>query len=186
MIGGRSGGWIGPFAAAVVLLLVQAGHLWGQALPAATGAGRYIAIGGSFAAYRSPYNDREVAGYSAYADVNLTRRFGIEAEARRLRLDTDEDTRSATYLIGPRVSMKWPKYRPYAKALVGTGQFTYPFGYAHGSYFAIAPGAGLDISVLHGRAYLRVIDFEYEAWRQFTFGSARPYGFSSGISVRVF
>ena len=173
-------------AAAVLILLLHPARTHGQALPTATRSGGYIAIGGSFAGFRSPYNDRWVAGYSLYADVNVTRRFGVEAEGRRLRFDTGEDTRSATYLIGPRISTTWPRYRPYAKVLAGTGQFTYPFGYAHGSYLVVAPGGGLDVSLLHGRAYLRVIDYEYQIWRQFTYGSSRPYGLSSGISIRVF
>ena len=176
---------VGLFAA-VVLLVFHPGLGFTQALPAASSLGGYITIGGSFAAYRSPYNNNEVAGYSLFGDVNVTRRFGIEAEGRRLRFDTDQDTRSATYLIGPRISTTWPRFRPYAKVLAGTGQFTFPFAYAKGSYFVIAPGGGLDISVLHGRGFVRVVDFEYQDWRQFTYGSSHPYGVSSGISIRVF
>jgi hypothetical protein len=182
----RAGVFFAVGALVLLKLFLIPGLSYGQAIPTATRSGGYIAVGGSIAGYTSPYTAHEVAGYSLFADVNVTRRWGIEGEARRLRFNTDQNMHSATYLVGPRISTTWPKYRPYAKVLVGTGQFNFPFGYAHGSYFTGALGGGLDVNVLHGRAFIRVIDFEYQGWKDFQTGSARPYGLSSGISIRVF
>ena len=179
---------LSAFAAAFVLFFVS-GHalqLQGQAIPTAKRGGGYIAVGGTFSGFQSVYNKQWVEGGTAFVDANLTRRFGLEGEARFLPLGAQSGTKTSEYLIGPRVSATWPKYRPYVKVLVGTGRFTFPYDYAKGSYFVLAPGAGLDIPILHGRANLRVIDFEYQGWKDFQFSTARPYGFSSGLSIRVF
>ena len=42
----------------------------------------------------------------------------------------------------------------------------------------------MDIALSH-YVTLRAIDFEYQHWPQFPFGSFSPYGISSGIRVRV-
>lgn len=173
-------------ALSLLLLAGRTSALHAQALPTATRSGGYISVGGTFSGYQSLYNKTQVAGGTVYADANLTRRLGLEGEARFLRLHTQSDTRTSTYLVGPRISTSWPRYRPYVKGLVGMGKFTFPYNYAQGSYFVVAPGAGLEIPVMNGRVNLRVVDFEYQAWRGFNFGRARPYGFSTGLSVRVF
>lgn len=160
--------------------------LAGQAKPAATGPGGFIAVGAGVSGYHAPYGETKNVGFSLFVDANPTRGFGLEAEARFLKLHTDEGEKSSTYLLGPRVSAPWNRYRPYGKLLFGNGRFTYPFDYATGSYFVYAPGAGLDISILHGRAVVRAVDFEYQQWHDFTFGSAHPYGVTSGILFRVF
>ncbi len=195
MIGRRSRSHRGPrldrrlrsllAALAAIVLAADAPRLSGQALPAATGPGSAITVGATASGFHVPYGQQNNFGFTLYADANLTQHLGLEAEARWLRLHTQEDTRSSNYLIGPRVSARVGPFRPYGKVLFGSGRFTFPFAFAKGSYFAIAPGAGLDLPLLHGRAAFRVIDFEYQDWPDFTFGAAHPYGISTGLSVRV-
>ena len=52
---------------------------------------------------------------------------------------------------------------------------------AHG----VAPGGGLDYWMKNDRVSVRVVDFEYQIWPQFTFGTLHPYGVSAGISLHI-
>ncbi len=159
---------------------------YGQASATAVGPGGYVAAGGRFLASRSPYISQQVVGYSVFLDANVSRRIGIEAESQRLFLPSPEGTRSTAYLVGPRIAANKSRYHPYAKFLVGEVNFKYPYQYAKGNYAVFAPGAGLDVSILHGRAYVRICDVEWQYWKDFTFGSAHPVSVSSGLSVRIF
>ena len=70
------------------------------------------------------------------------------------------------------------------KFVAGVGRVTLPFRYAHGSFLAYAPGAGLEVAV-NDRVSVRVIDVEYQHWPQFPFGALSPYGISTGVSMRL-
>ena len=159
---------------------------FGQASYTADGPGTYIAVGGTFSAYESDYGKRLMGGPTVFVDGNLYRRIGIEAKASWLNYHTDDGTKEQTYLIGPKISLKGRTVRPYAKLLAGRGEFEFPFGYAHGSYFVAAPGAGLDWRVSRSRLSIRVIDFEYQIWPGFSYGPLHPYGASMGLSWRVY
>jgi hypothetical protein len=156
-----------------------------QAIPTATAPGLLIAVGGGGASmFQSGYGRNNIFGLNSYADLNLGG-IGIEAEARFLRYHTSEDVTENNYLIGPRVTLMHTRaLRPYVKFMVGQGHIVFPFRYAQGNYFAYAPGAGVEYSI-HERYIVRVIDFEYQTWPQFTYGNLNPYGISAGISLRL-
>jgi hypothetical protein len=156
----------------------------GQAKYAGIGPGSLVTVGGTVSAYQIDYGHRYLGGGSVYADLNLTWRFGIEGEARLLRYNQQADTHESTYLAGPRVSFGKGRWNPYVKVLAGVGKFNFPYDYGYGSYFVVAPGAGVDLR-LNQRVRLRLVDFEYQDWPQFTFGPIRPYGISTGISFSV-
>jgi opacity protein-like surface antigen len=155
-----------------------------QALPAATGPGAYVSAGVGYSAYQVDYGQRVLGGGVAFVDVHPTWRYGIEGEARLLNKNTSEGVKESMYLAGPIVYVRSKKLRPYAKFLAGAGKIDFPFGYAKGTYFAYAPGAGVDY-VLGDRMSLRLIDVEYQSWPQFTFGNLHPYGVSAGIVIRL-
>jgi hypothetical protein len=155
-----------------------------QALPTATGPGRYITVGVTGALFDSNYGQRWVSGYSIYADVNRTWRYGAEFRAQSLRYNQEQGIRETSYLVGPRVTFPHHRWLPYARVLLGAGIFNAPYNYATGSYFVVAPGGGVDYTI--GRVKVRLIDLEYQAWPNFTFGELHPYGGSAGISLRVF
>jgi len=165
-------------------LWVLAAACHGQARYAGTGPGSLVTIGGTVGGYQIDYGKRYLGGGALYADLNPTWRYGIEAEARLLRYNQENDTHLSTYLVGPRVSFGTHRFNPYAKVLVGLGKFNFPYDYATGNYFVIAPGAGVDMR-LTDRIKLRLVDFEYQEWPQFTFGSIHPYGISTGISFSI-
>lgn len=169
-------------SAAGFWLLVAVCH--GQARYAGTGPGSLVSVGGMVSGYNIDYGKRNLGGVTVFADFNPTWRFGIEGEARLLRYHQENDTHLSTYLVGPRVSFGKHRLNPYAKVLVGLGQFNFPFNYATGSYFVLAPGAGVDYRI-NQRIKLRLVDVEYQQWPQFTYGAIHPYGISTGISFSI-
>lgn len=156
-----------------------------QAVPTATGPGGRLSLGIAASAFQSDYGKRTIGGGAVYVDANLTMHLGIEAEARRLQYNEEAGIRQTTYLAGPRLTLRPHAFSPYAKLLVGIGQFHFPYGYADGRYFVVAPGAGIDYRLRGGGIKLRLIDFEYQDWPQFTYGQLHPYGLSAGLSIRL-
>ena len=156
-----------------------------QAITTASGGGSYVAVGGAVTAMRNPYGQRTLLGGVVYTDSNMTPRVGLEYEGRFLRYNLNEEVTQSSYLAGVRVAV-WGDRRmqPYVKVLGGLGRMTFPFHYATGSYFVIAPGAGVDYQ-LSGRWTARLIDVEYQDWTGFSYGGMQPYGVSSGVRFRM-
>jgi hypothetical protein len=169
-----------------LILALSTSLSFGQAKYTATGPGTYINVGATVSGFESDYGKQKLGGGALFVDANLYRKIGVEFEGRRLQYNNDEDLRESTYLVGPKYSFKGHRLRPYAKFLVGRGHINFPFNYATGSYFAMAPGGGLDYRVGRSRLSIRVIDFEYQIWPQFTFGPLHPYGANVGLSYQVF
>lgn len=167
-------------------LLVTSGFrsLHGQAQPAASGPGSYVAVGGAFSGYYNPYGQRDLAGSTFYADVNPTWRYGFEGEMRSLKLNQDENVTLKNYFVGVRVSAFPGRISPFGKFMVGAGRINFPFLYAKGTFFTYAPGAGVDIRV-NDLITVRTLDFEYQMWQDFPYGNFHPYGLSTGITIRL-
>src|ERR1035437_8344618 len=117
---------------AVCLGLGRTAHA--QVMPAADAGGMRLSAGGTVSDYVLGYGKVKVLGASAFVDVDALRHFGFEGEARWLvfHLKADRngpaaDEHAATYMIGPRYSRYYGGFQPYAKALVGFGQFNYPY-----------------------------------------------------------
>jgi hypothetical protein len=167
-----------------LIFLPRLSGAFGQAVPTATAPGAYVSVGGTYSVFQSAYGQRVLGGAGAYVDINRWRQVGIEAEGRWLRQNKLANTTETTYLIGPRVEIRRGRFSPYVKTLVGLGYFNFPYDYARGKYFVIAPGAGVDFNLGYNLK-IRLIDVEYQAWPQFTFGNIDPYGVSVGISYHI-
>jgi opacity protein-like surface antigen len=170
----------------LITLGTAVGSLQAQAVATATGPGSYVAVGGGISAFNADYGHNQIAGGYLFVDTHPQWRIGFEGEGRFLRWHAREQVTEAEYLGGIRSDL-WPRYRrlmPYAKFLAGAGEISLPFRYAHGGFLTYAPGAGLDIA-LSDRVTVRAVDFEYQHWPQFTYGALSPYGFSTGLSVRL-
>ncbi len=172
------------------MIAIAAPFCAGQALPTASGPGTHIDVGAAYSYFQTDYGQNHLGGLTAYGDVNLTWRYGIEAEANYLRYHQQEDVTETTYLVGPKIALRPGNLRPYVKVLVGNGTLNFPFNFAVGNYFVIAPGAGVDL--LLGKFTVRALDFEYQDWPLFTSfvngptTPLHPYGISAGISYRVY
>ena len=156
-----------------------------QAVPTATGPGGRLSLGLAASGFQADYGKRDIGGAAVYLDANLNLHLGLEAEARRLQYREEAGVRQTTYLAGPRLTLRPGALSPYVKLLAGIGQFRFPYGYADGRYFVVAPGAGIDYRLRGGGIKVRLIDFEYQDWPQFTYGQVHPYGLSAGVSVRL-
>jgi hypothetical protein len=181
--------WIPATALLLTALIVCAGRAAAQEMPTETKPGAFIAAGGTVSAFKLDYGVHRLGGYSAFVDLNLTTHYGIEGEARWLVFNQQANVNTKTYLVGPRVlfdPLILHGVTPYVKFLVGNGKFNFPFNFATGSYFVMAPGAGVDVPIGHSRLSVRLIDVEYQVWPQFSFGNLHTYGASTGISYRIF
>src|ERR1700760_935603 len=168
----------------LLLLLLPGTKANAQAVPTATGPGTSIVAGGGASLFDSSYGQRELGGGFVFADIQPHWCFGVELEARYLRLHTSEEVSEKNYLAGPRVLLRSGQWQPYAKFLIGDGHIDLPFHYAHGDFLALVPGAGLDREV-NDYINVRAIDVEYQLWRETPFGDVRPYGISAGLSFRL-
>jgi hypothetical protein len=158
----------------------------GQAIATVTGGETSLSAGATFSQYQMDYGKRALGGYAIHADWDRTRRWGVEFEARVLRLNQEVGTHETTFLVGPRYILRRKVFSPYAKLLLGDGKFHYPYNYAEGSYFVLAPGAGVEVRMGESRYSIRLVDFEYQSWPNFSFNGLNPYGVSGGLSVRIF
>jgi hypothetical protein len=171
--------------ALVIVLLCLTPLLRAQSLPTASGEGGYTMVGGGGSLFQIDYSRRDLGGLVAYADINPAWRYGIELEARTLRYRAVEDVTEASYMVGPRISLRpGSRLQPYAKFLIGDGRITLPYHYATGSFLAYAPGGGVDYQ-LTDRISIRIVDFESQMWPDFPYGQLCPYGVGTGISFRL-
>lgn len=157
-----------------------------QAIATATGPGTYVTLGGGLSAVNTDYGRSRMVGVFTYVDINPEWHLGLEAELRSVRWNSRDRMAESSYLAGVRAPL-WSKPAhliPYAKFLAGAGEITLPFKYAHGSFLAYAPGAGLELAV-DERLSVRLIDVEYQHWPAFSYGALSPYSLSSGISFRL-
>ena len=157
-----------------------------QVVESADAGGLRMSAGVTVSGYYVGYGERKLLGYTGFVDIGPRGFLGIEAEARQLVFNQLADVHVATYLAGPRYPFREVgRFQPYAKALIGVGEFNFTYNYAHGSYLVIAPGGGVDYR-LNGRMRLRLADFEYQSWPQFTFGAIPSYGVSTGVKFLIF
>jgi hypothetical protein len=178
-------------AACVLLLAALMGgmvRVYAQSPESAVGDWSSLSVGGSFNATRLQYGQHWLLGGSVFADANFTWRYGIEGETNWAVLRQVEETHATTYLIGPRYQLAGlgddAKLRPYVKFLIGDGYFNFPYSYAYGNYFVMAPGAGMDYRV-NQRIRLRLFDVEAQYWPGFTYGSATNLSVSTGVRYRI-
>jgi hypothetical protein len=155
-----------------------------QAPESATGGEQHLSVGGDVNATYLGYGKLWIGGAGASVDVSLNPWLGAEGEANFTFYNKFANTHATTYLGGPRYTFRaidsGYRFHPYVKCLAGGGYFYFPYNYGRGSYFVLAPGAGVDYQLTH-RLRLRLADFEYQYWPQFTFGAMDNYAITSGV-----
>lgn len=159
-----------------------------QAVPTGTGLDEGVhrwEAGGMVSYYAGQWGNRNLGGESAFVDFRRSPRISYEGEVRLLNLNEEPwvQAHQSTYLAGVKVPYHKGPLTYYGKLLIGDGHFDYSYGYGTGNYFVVAPGGGIDYAIRHSRYTIRVVDFEYQDWVNFYFGSLRPYGVSSGFAV---
>ncbi|HWA93602.1 MAG TPA: outer membrane beta-barrel protein [Terracidiphilus sp.] len=180
------------------LLIVSAAAFQARAqvAPAANHNRFHVDVGGFGSAFQPNYAGGGVTGSSnwlfgagAFADVSLSRWVQIEAEARWLRFNQFVNIHQDNYLIGPRVPIHtFGKFTPYGKFLFGIGHMNFEFNATSCRCSDLVYGGGVDYK-LSNRWNVRAVDFEYQQWPSWYVNQnaqLHPYGFSSGISYRLF
>jgi len=175
-------------ALAAVLLTACLGTprmLYTQVRPQAIAGGLRLSAGGTGTGYYLQYGERKMIGASAFVDADTKHGLGIEAEGRWIEFHQSDDVHVETYSIGLRYHINFRRFQPYAKGLIGYGDFNFPFSYAHGRYLVATAGGGLDYR-LSRRIHIRVADVEYQDWPQFTYGAMTSAAVSAGLRVGIF
>jgi len=164
-------------AAGAVVCLGMAGTASGQVVAAGDKGGFTVSAGATASGFTLQYGERKMLGIAGFADVDTRRRIGVEAEGRWLEFNQLANVHAETYSIGPRYHMNFHSFQPYAKGLIGFGNFNFPYNYATGRYMVVTMGGGVDYH-LRKRIYIRAADFEYQMWPQFTYGNMTSMGVS--------
>jgi hypothetical protein len=147
--------------------------------------GFIVSVGGMGSGYSIQYGQRKMAGITAFVDADTIRHFGIEAEGRWLEFHQTANVHAETFSVGGRYHFDVGRFAPYAKGLVGFGDFNFPYNYAYGRYLVVTAGGGMDFHWTR-RITVRAVDFEYQDWPNFTFGNMNSYGLNAGLRVRIF
>jgi opacity protein-like surface antigen len=170
----------------VALLGISPAVTCAQVAPSAFKSPITLTAGGFVSGFNPDYIDYGLGGVGAYVDLSVFHGIGVEAEGRWQRFHEFEGISQDNYLIGPRVQLKhvW-RARPYVKVLGGFSNMNFEQGIGSGRFTTLAFGGGVDIHVTR-RWTWRAIDAEYQYWPTFLDGSLSPYGFSTGVSYRIF
>lgn len=167
-------------------LVLAAATAPAQVVPAGDKGGLLVSAGATGTGESVQYGQRDMLGITGFVDADTRRRLGIELEGRWLEFHQTANVHLETYSAGLRYHFDFGRrFQPYAKGLIGFGNFNFPYNLATGRYLVITAGGGLDYHLTH-RIYWRAADFEYQDWPQFTFGNMTTASISSGFRVRVF
>ena len=147
--------------------------------------GARLSVGALGSGYTLQYGQRKMAGIAGFVDLDTKRRLGIEAEGRWLEYFQTANVHAETYSIGGRYHFDVGRFQPYAKGLIGFGNFNFPYNYAYGHYAVVTAGGGLDFHWTR-RIYVRAVDVEYQDWPNSTFGNMNSFGVNAGLRVRIF
>ena len=194
------------FSPVVLFVAVAAGAATAsaQVVPSAYTRGMAITAGGEISGFQPDYAGNGtpesagfhgyLAGVGTYVDVRFTPWIQIEAEGRWMRFNKPVDgIYEDNYLIGPRLpiyKLRFKHATPYAKALIGYGKLNFEDKNGWGRYTDLAIGGGVDFK-MSKRIDLRLPDFEYQLWPDWSEGTAntytlKPYGISVGVSYKIF
>jgi hypothetical protein len=178
--------WIQSAALLVLAIPCAVPHLaQAQVQPAGDKGGFIVSVGGMGSGYYLQYGQRKMAGITVFVDADTIRHFGIEAQGRWLEFHQTANVHAETFSVGGRYHFDAGRFQPYAKGLVGFGDFNFPYNYAYGRYLVVTAGGGLDFHWTR-RITVRAVDFEYQDWPNFTFGNMNSLGVNAGLRVRVF
>jgi hypothetical protein len=161
------------------------GTAHGQVVAAGDAGKLTITAGAAGTGSYLQYGERKMVGVIGFVDLDSRNPFGAELEGRWIEWNQTANVHAETYSIGPRYHKSLGKLQPYAKGLLGYGDFNFPYNLAMGRYLVLTAGGGIDYR-LTNRIYLRAADVEYQCWPQFTFGAMSIFSVSTGFRVRVF
>jgi opacity protein-like surface antigen len=187
-IGNKSNSELAPARRASFMALLLAALIaptaHAQVVPAGDQGGVIISAGAMGSGAMLQYGDRKMLGITGFVVVDTRRRLGLEAEGRWLEFNQTENVHAETFSAGARYHYDVNNFQPYAKGLIGFANFNFPYNLATGKYLAITAGGGVEYK-LSEKLHIRIADFEYQTWPQFTYGNFNTISVSTGIRVRI-
>jgi len=143
------GGWRAGLA--IAGLFAAAAH--GQVIPSAEGAGQSLWVGAEYANLQAGFPEgstTRLSGVGVFGNFNWNHRFGVEGRVRFLNLSSWNSETEQDYLAGPRYTfLHRNKLRPFASFQVGFVKMQYPFSVGSATFFAMAPGGGVEYRLSH-------------------------------------
>lgn len=173
---------------APALLLVSAGIVRAQVIPEGHRGELHLSAGGTGSFDTIQYGSRQMYGVGAFVDAESTGHFGLEAEGRWIEFPSQMDNVHAeTYSVGGRYHWVLTNHwQPYAKALIGFGNFNYAYNLGREpDVLVVTAGGGMDFRCTR-RIYFRIADFEYQDWPKAHYVNLTPINLSAGLKVRIF
>lgn len=166
-------------ALALLFLLGGASVGYSQALPTASRVGdAQIGVGYNLA--RPDYPPQTFQGFTAYGDFDFRPHIGAEAEFHQIYSTDGDQSFQRSYDVGGRYFRTYGPLVPYLKAMVGRGDFNYPFGNADLSYTLFAGAVGADFKL---GPYLRIrAEYELQKWTNFPNGGLAPQLVTFGVA----
>jgi opacity protein-like surface antigen len=178
----------------LIVVALLAAPATAQVNPSAFRNARSFWVGAEYSNVNAsfPYqSNSRLSGVGVFADFNWNAHIGVEGDARFLNYGGFYGETESSYLAGPRyLFTPWHRVQPYVKTLIGDGKIHYPFEIGDASYFAVAPGAGVNYRL--SRRWLIRGEYEYQFWLNspgFSNEPANqltPNGFHIGIAYRPF
>jgi hypothetical protein len=156
---------------ALALLLGGASILHAQATSTASRAGD-LQFGLGYSTAKPDYGQQSFQGITAYVDFDRHSHFGLEAQFHQVSSTNSDQSYQRTYEVGGRYFRTYGPLVPYLKAMIGRGDFNYPFGQTDLSYTLYAGAIGADYKI---GAHLRLrADYELQSWSGFPNESLTP------------
>lgn len=164
---------------ALAFLLGGSSILYGQAGPTASRAGD-LQIGVGYSLGRPDYVPQTFQGVTAYTDFDFRQHLGVEAEFHQINNTSGYQSFERTYEVGGRYLRTYGPLVPYVKAMVGRGQFEYPYAQTELAYTMYAGGIGADFKL---GSYLRIRgEYELQKWSGFPNGGLAPQIVTIGLA----
>jgi hypothetical protein len=189
-MGGGKAAFHATVLAVWLLLTGAACEASAQVVAAGDQEGLTIFAGATASGQYLQYGEEKMLGITGFVEADTRNHFGYTVEGSWIAFHQKVDVHSSTFAGGLRYRLNEGKLEPYVKVLGGIGEFNFPYNLATGSFLIVTAGGGVDYN-LSRRIRLRVADFEYTDWPQFTAstGGTLPMStmtVSSGIKIRVF
>ena len=148
-------------------------------MPTATRAGD-LQIGVGYITAKPDYVQETYRGIAAYADFDFRPQLGVEAEFHQINSTAGNGAFQRTYEIGGRYHRTYGPLVPYVKAMVGRGDFNYPYSQTQLAYNLFAGGIGADFKI---GQYIRVRgEYEFQKWTSFPNGGLTPQLVTIGVA----
>jgi hypothetical protein len=164
---------------ALALLLGGASVLHAQATSTASRAGD-LQIGIGFSIAKPDYGPQSFQGVTAYADFSRRSHFGLEAQFHQVSNTNSDQSYQRTYEVGARYFLTYGPLMPYLKAMIGRGDFNYPFGQTDLAYALYAGAIGADYQL---GPHLRLrADYELQSWYDFPNEALTPQILSLAVA----